>query len=195
MKQIILTLLCVVTLLIGCTNANSYNTPTQQMVYQPSVAFGYVGNTYMAHITDARGEQYMMPYNLFTQLFNQGGYNAVDQYYWSNPNDSRFTPYNVAVFHISNTADAVTYHNSFATSYHTVYITHHVYTPSNTVISRTVIIHHHNSVGYQPSNATPVVQHVVVYSRQPTTHVTHVTVVHQQSRPAPVQHLSLVKHR
>lgn len=109
---------------------------------QPSVSFGYIGNTYVARVMDQRGQEYAMDYVWFKVLMDKGGYNAVDSYYWNHPGDTYLHTWTQSNWRTSYTTEATQYGSMYRSSYHTLYVTHHVYAPSSTVINRVTVVHH-----------------------------------------------------
>lgn len=156
------TLLGIVLLIAACTQhpvpvAQVQPIQTVQAPVEPNVSFGYVGNQYMAHITDQTGQTYLMDYNTFTQLMGNGGYNAVSQYYYQNPTGIHIHTWSSTGWHSSYTADATQYGSAFRNSYHSVQVTHHVYVPTTTQVQHVTVVHHvTQTVPTAPATPTPI---------------------------------------
>lgn len=120
-------LLGMILLVAACTQQPA--PPVQVQTVQPGVSFGYVNNQYMAHVVNPDGTTYLMDYLLFTNLMNSGGYNAVSSYYYTHPGGVHLHVWGQGAWQPSYTSDATRYGTMYRTSYHDVYIHHHVYVP------------------------------------------------------------------
>lgn len=79
-------------------------------------------------VTYINGQQQYVPYNIFQQQMALGGYNALNDYYYSNP--SYFHPYNTGSFatgFILATALSGSYGNYYSRNHITTYNTYHYY--------------------------------------------------------------------
>ena len=65
---------------------------------EPSAVVGWDGNQKVVQVTDDNGEQFLMNYLIYQQLFSNGGYNNVVHHYHSYP-QQRYRPSGNASFH------------------------------------------------------------------------------------------------
>lgn len=163
---------------------------SQPVAIQPGVSFGYVGNAYMAHVTDQSGVSYLMDYMLFTQLMNQGGYNTVSQYYYQHPSGGYIHPWNAGHWQASYTSDATKYGTMYRNSYHDAYVHHTVY--------HTTVVHNTTVVNHAAPTATTTASTVVTPAKPAATPITVAKVTPQpvsvSKQPVTVARVSTPMH-
>ena len=96
---------------------------------QPSAEVGWNGKEQIVRVTDNSGQQFLINYLLYQQLFSHGGYNNVVHHYYSNPNARGYYRANTSFIRGKPLAN-------FYGSYKTTLTRRTVYRPSSTNINR-----------------------------------------------------------
>ena len=103
----------------------SCNTATPQ----PGAEVGWNGSERIVRVTDNSGQQFLINYLIYQQLFAAGGYNNVVHHYYSNPSGRGIYRVNTRFARGKPLAD-------FSRSYKTAYSKRSVYRPTSTNVSR-----------------------------------------------------------
>lgn len=96
---------------------------------EPQAEIGWSGTERIVRVTDNSGQQFLINYFLYQQLFSAGGYNNVVHHYYSNPSGRGF-------YQANTRFTRPTRLSNFTASYRTTVTHHKVYTPSSTYVNR-----------------------------------------------------------